>query len=327
MKSSRRRLLGVLPLVTVLVLATGCPVTGILRATPEGGETENPLPDLPETGPREAETPPEEILALTRESRRLAKKGFQFLSGDKIDISVFGHADLHTVIRVPRNLKAGFPMIGEVDFTEKTIRDMEVEIRTRLEAKHLHEAHVSILPLEFAERQVFITGEVKKNGAYAIPPFGTLTLVQLIALSGGFSENANRNRVKLIRETVGARREYILSYATIEKGGNLEADIYLLPGDDVMIPAQEKVYVLGSVNRPGGFAVGAERLTASKAIALAQGFTRLAAPSKTVVIRETEDGKKTTFKVPLSRILEFEATQRDLELRPGDVVFVPESLF
>jgi polysaccharide export outer membrane protein len=313
--------------MAVLLLAGGCPSSGILKATRGEDESKDPLPELPEAGSREPETVPEEIVALTRESMRMAKKGFQFLSGDKIDISVFGHPDLHTVVRIPRDIKAGFPVIGEVDFTGKTIREMEVEIRSRLEANHLHEAHVSILPLEFAERQVFVTGEVKKNGAFAIPPFGTLTLVQLIALAGGFSENANRNRVKLIREVQGARREYILSYGTIERGGNLDADIYLLPGDDVMVPAQEKVYVLGSVNRPGGFAVGAERLTASKAVALAQGFTRLAAPSKTVVIRETKDGKKTTFKVPLSRILEFEATQRDLELKPGDVVFVPESLF
>jgi polysaccharide export outer membrane protein len=275
----------------------------------------------------EPEKPDAELTALIQKSLRAARSGFRFRSGDKIEITVFGHPELRTEVRLPRSLTTGFPEIGDVDFSGKKIREIELEIKKRLEESLLHEAHVSLLPVEFAERNVFITGETKRSGAYRIPPFGTLTLIQLIALAGGFTEDADRNQIKLIRDDGESRREYRVSYRAIERWGNIEMDLYLQPGDEVIVTPQARVYVLGSVNRPGGFSIGAERMTVSKAVALAQGFTRLAAPSKTVVIREDREGKKITFKVPLSRILAFEATQRDLELHPGDVVFVPESLF
>jgi polysaccharide export outer membrane protein len=147
-------------------------------------------------------------------------------------------------------------------------------------------------------------------------------------MSGGFTEDADRSNILLIREREpGNRKPYRLSFAAIERKGNLSLDIYLLPGDRVLVPTQQQVFVLGSVNHPGGYSISTEGLTVSKAIALAQGFTRLAAPNSTVVIRERKDGSKTTFKVPLSSILELGNEELDLDLQPGDVVYVPESLF
>jgi polysaccharide export outer membrane protein len=270
----------------------------------------------------------EEILSLIEESKRMAEPGFRFLPGDKIEINVFGYPNLKMQIRLPRNLKMGFPLIGDVEFASKSIRTVEAEIKKRLESDHIHEAQVSVMPVEFAERSVFITGHIKKSGAYDIPPFGTLSLIQLLSLAGGFSEDADRNRILLIREESKSKsKTYTVSYDAIERSGKVDHDIFLLPGDRVLIPLQQRVFVLGSVNHPGGFSIGSQGLTASKAVALAQGFTRLAAPNSTVVIREGKDGQKTTFRVPISSILQLGNDELDLELRPGDVVYVPESLF
>ena len=316
-------------LLACLVLEAGCTTPRVVKVTPGGGVpvSKQAGPLFPARKKGQPDLPPE-LQKLIEESKSEAKHGFRFLPGDKVEIVVFGYADLRTVIRLPRDLTVGFPHIGSVDFSSKTIRELELEIRARLENGHLHEAQVSILPTEFAERTVFITGNVKKSGAYPIPPFGYLTLVQLISLAGGFDADADQDRILLTRvRDDGTSETFRISYTTIEREGNLDLDIFLRSGDRLLVPSQQKVYVLGSVNRPGGFSIGTEGLTASKAVALAQGFTRLAAPNSTVVIRVGTEGKKTAFRVPLSTILDAGSEELDLELEPGDVVFVPESLF
>lgn len=331
MRSRTCRFQGALAVLFLLLGLWACDTPRIRKVTPEGEET---LPDVvrSEATPIEASEPevlPEDLEKLIAESKDESWGGFRFLAGDRVEITVFGYPDLKMQTRLPRDLKLRFPLIGEVDLVGKTIRQVEEEIRTRLEADHIFEAQVTVTPLEFAERTVFISGSVNKNGAYDIPPFGSLTLVQLISLAGGFSEDAELDRILLIRDRAGReRRMYRVSYTFIQEKGNLELDVALKPGDTILVPTQQRVYVLGSVNHPGGFSVGPEGLTASKAVALAQGFTRLAAPNSTVVIREGKDGRKVTFKVPLSTILDFGGSEElDLDLRPGDVVFVPESLF
>ncbi|MHC4600554.1 MAG: SLBB domain-containing protein [Planctomycetota bacterium] len=311
-------------------LVVGCATPRVREVKPEGDPRRKP--DAPSaitpTPPGKEGEPGVDLEALIEESSRLARPGFRFLPGDKIEINVFGYNDLRMQIRLPRDLKIGFPLIGDIDFKGRTIREVEGEITRRLETDHLHDAQVSVMPLEFAERSVFITGQIKKSGAYHIPPFGTLSLVQLLSLAGGFTDDADRDRILLIREPKGGeRKKYSVSYNDIERRGKIDYDICLLPGDRVLIQPQQRVFVLGSVNHPGGFSIGAEGLTASKAVALAQGFTRLAAPNSTVVIREGADGRKTTFRVPISSILQAGNAELDLELRPGDVVYVPESLF
>jgi polysaccharide export outer membrane protein len=294
---------------------------------PPEGEGERGRIEVPPGAEPEAEKEVD-LSGLIDESSRIVEQGYRFLPGDLIEISVFQYPDLHMKVRVPRDLQLNYPMIGMLDLTGMVVKDLEMTLRTRLEEKFIPRAQVSVLPIEFAPRPVYITGNVKNGGAFAIPPMGTLSLLQLVSLAGGFTEDADRGGILLIREREpGSRSTYRISYPSIERKGKLNLDVYLLPGDRLLVPTQQRVYVLGSVNHPGGFSLSAEGLTASKAIALAQGFTRLAAPNSTVVIREKKDGSKTTFKVPLSSILELGNEELDLNLQPGDVVYVPESLF
>ena len=84
-----------------------------------------------------------------------------------------------------------------------------------------------------------------------------------------------------------------------------------------------KIYVLGQVKKPGPYPFE-EQMTLIAAIARAGGTTRLADPNRTVVTRET-DGNKRRFQAMVGDIGQGRAT--DVSLRPGDIVFVPESLF
>jgi polysaccharide export outer membrane protein len=87
------------------------------------------------------------------------------------------------------------------------------------------------------------------------------------------------------------------------------------------------VMVFGKVRRPGSYELLAGRQhTLLQIIATAGGFTDIAARDRVRIVR-TVDGKKHTIKVKTSELLHGNKGVRDINLMPGDVVTVPESIF
>lgn len=84
-----------------------------------------------------------------------------------------------------------------------------------------------------------------------------------------------------------------------------------------------KVYVLGQVSKPGPVIVDG-RITVIEAIARAGGTTQLADANRTLLTRDGEDGQVRVL-VPVGEIGIGRAP--DIELQPGDILFVPESPF
>jgi protein involved in polysaccharide export with SLBB domain len=85
-----------------------------------------------------------------------------------------------------------------------------------------------------------------------------------------------------------------------------------------------KVYVLGQVAKPGPYPFDG-RMTVIDAVAMAGGTTKLADANGTKVTRTTEDGKQIVVVVKAGAI--GEGREPDVELQPGDIVFVPETPF
>lgn len=83
-----------------------------------------------------------------------------------------------------------------------------------------------------------------------------------------------------------------------------------------------KIFVLGEVNRPGSIPFE-ENMTVIGAIAKAGGTTKIADSNRTILTREGSDGEKVRSAVPVSAIGRGQAP--DVELAPGDIIFVPES--
>lgn len=85
----------------------------------------------------------------------------------------------------------------------------------------------------------------------------------------------------------------------------------------------KKVYVFGEVKKPGTFPYE-ERMNIIQAITLAGGFEKLANKNGISVTRVL-DGREQRLQVPVKEIGEGKAP--NFQLEPGDIVFVPESLF
>jgi len=108
------------------------------------------------------------------------------------------------------------------------------------------------------------------------------------------------------------------------EAGDMRNNIALQAGDVVTVPHAGIVYVLGAVNRPGGFVVSNDRtqLTALKILSLAGGLTKIAKLSHSYIIRQDAQGKQTETEVDLKKILQREA--EDVQMRASDILYVPD---
>lgn len=90
---------------------------------------------------------------------------------------------------------------------------------------------------------------------------------------------------------------------------------------------KEKIFILGEVGKPGSVDLPDEtKLTVLEAITLAGGFSKIAAPNRTKVIRMV-NGKTHTIPVEVSAIMYHGQKEKDFALHPNDVIYVPQSYF
>ncbi len=89
----------------------------------------------------------------------------------------------------------------------------------------------------------------------------------------------------------------------------------------------QTVYILGQVQKPSAVEIPPEKpLTVLEAITSVGGFTDIAAPSKVKVLR-MDNGNQKAIDVDITQITKYGNKSLDINLMPGDVVFVPQSIF
>ena len=106
--------------------------------------------------------------------------------------------------------------------------------------------------------------------------------------------------------------------------GDMQNNIMLQAGDVVTVPHAGIVYVLGAVNRPGGFVMANDRteLTTMKVLALAGGLTRIAKSKQAFIVRTDSQGKRSQTEIDLKKILNRES--EDVQMRASDILYIPE---
>ncbi|MEJ1973812.1 MAG: polysaccharide biosynthesis/export family protein [Lacunisphaera sp.] len=95
----------------------------------------------------------------------------------------------------------------------------------------------------------------------------------------------------------------------------------------VMEYAKRDVKVLGQVGKPGAVDIPTDRpLKLLDAIALAEGFTRLADRKRVTLTRTDASGKTTTTEINADSIIQSRNSADQWTLQQGDVINVPERL-
>jgi len=109
----------------------------------------------------------------------------------------------------------------------------------------------------------------------------------------------------------------------------LEADYLVDPRVSVSIASStgRPIMIFGEVRSPGAYEMQAgRRATLLQVIARAGGFTDIAARDRVLIVRLV-DGKEQTIKVRVTDLFKGRDGITDIDLRAGDVITVPETLF
>jgi polysaccharide export outer membrane protein len=109
------------------------------------------------------------------------------------------------------------------------------------------------------------------------------------------------------------------------ESGNATNNIILQAGDIVTVPHAGIAYILGAVNRPGGYVMANDRSLMSilKLLSLSGGLTRTAKQDKAVIIRKDAQSQQHEVAVDLKKVLA--RTTEDVPLQPSDILYVPDS--
>ena len=238
--------------------------------------------------------------------------------GDDLDINVFGLPELSQHARVGNSGDISLPLVGNLHLAGLSNDEAQLLIERRLADGHfVNNPQVSVYVKEYTAEGICLMGEVSRPGVYS--PLGAHRLLDLIETAGGLTNKAGKTITVAHRDDQEHPITITFSNDVAKTAAN---NIELLPGDTVVVSKAGIVYVLGEVNRPGGFVMEDNKITASQVLAMASGPTHLAALDGTKVIRHTPEGLK-DIPLQLKKILE--AKTSDVVLLPDDIIWVPGS--
>jgi polysaccharide export outer membrane protein len=241
--------------------------------------------------------------------------------GDLLEIGEYHTPEFRSVVRVSTTGVVALPMIGDVQVGGLDEHAAAHAIEAALVAKGmlLHPL-VSVLVTASAGQDVNVLGEVTHPGVY--PYAAHHRLLDLISSASGLAPSAGRLVNVFSRSDPETPHAVVLDPNGTDK--NADHNPELNPGDTVQVSRAGLVYVVGDVNRPGGFPVDPVRgLTVVQAISLAWGPTQNAATGKGLLIREQKGGRTLTD-LNLKRLLR--GQDPDLQVEDGDILFVPDSM-
>jgi len=156
-------------------------------------------------------------------------------SGDVLEILVWKNADLSKTVTVRPDGKISLPLINDIQAAGSTPMELKEQIAQELR-KFKEVPEVSVIVTDAKSRVVYVLGQVVRPGAYPLGP--NATVIQVIALSGGFTQFADSNNIIVIRRGGGTATEKRIpvSYRAILKGQRTEGDIALQAGDTIIVP-------------------------------------------------------------------------------------------
>jgi polysaccharide export outer membrane protein len=165
---------------------------------------------------------------------------------------------------------------------------------------------------------VSVLGQVHTPGTYSITT--PQTILKILSLAGGLSEEADRN-VTVKRNKSGEQLKYYVSNNADEALSNM---VMVYPGDTVLVSRAPLVYVMGDVNRPGGYAITTndQHLSVLQVIAMAGSANKTSKQSHVRLIRTTDQGQ---VEMPVRLDQMEKGKQPPLMLQANDIVYVPFS--
>jgi polysaccharide export outer membrane protein len=150
---------------------------------------------------------------------------------DVIEVFVYKEPDLSTTVTVRPDGRISLPLAGELEANGKPAAQLQEEIAERLK-RYISGPVVNVMVKQINSLKISVLGEVRKPDVYRIK--NRVTVLDAIAMAGGFTDLARPNRVVVLRNTPsGQRRIKVNINQAVDD--NITPPLFLEPADTVYV--------------------------------------------------------------------------------------------
>jgi polysaccharide biosynthesis/export protein len=153
---------------------------------------------------------------------------------DVLAINVWKEQDISRSVPVRSDGKISLPLVGEVQAAGQTPLKLEQDIASKLKS-YISDPEVTVIVQQINSQKYNILGMVAKPGSY--PLTNSATVLDAIALAGGFRDFAKKKAIYVLRENAdGTQTKLPFNYNNVIKGQNLAQNVKLQPRDTIVVP-------------------------------------------------------------------------------------------
>ena len=148
---------------------------------------------------------------------------------DILDVAVWNVAELQKTVPVRPDGKISLPLVNDITAAGLTPMELRDQL-TKQMAQFVQNPDVSVVVREIRSQKVSVIGQVRTPGRYDIK--GPATVLDALALAGGFTEFAARRKITILRASQALHFDYDVA---VSKGG-VKNNLLIKPGDIVVVP-------------------------------------------------------------------------------------------
>ena len=255
---------------------------------------------------------------------------------DQITVRVFAADDIpDKPVQIDNDGSVTLPMIGQVHAAGLTVEQLQANLVTAYK-KYFKDPQVTVQVNDFRSQPVSVAGNVNTPGVVQLK--GNRNLMEVLGQAGGLRADAGDN-VLITRNlsegpipVAGAFTDPTGKYSVahidvraVMSGKDPEGNIMIKPHDVITVARARMVYVLGNVTRPGGYVMtDNETMSVTQAIAVAGGWDKTARLSQAKVLRSDGGPERESIPLDVKKIMENKSP--DVQLKPDDILYVPNSM-
>jgi polysaccharide biosynthesis/export protein len=150
---------------------------------------------------------------------------------DVLQISVWNNEALSRLVPVRPDGMISLPLLNDVAAAGRTPLELRQQLVKRL-AEFVPSPEVSVIVTEVRSFKVSVLGQVNKPGRYDLK--NRATVLDVLAMAGGFTEFASRSKITVLRNDGRAARRLSFNYDKVSEGS--QPTLQVRPGDVVLVP-------------------------------------------------------------------------------------------
>ncbi|HRW76869.1 MAG TPA: polysaccharide biosynthesis/export family protein [Saprospiraceae bacterium] len=253
------------------------------------------------------------------------------MAGDRLRIEVAQAPELSKDYAVAGDGSIDVNILGRLPVEGLTTEGVADLLVDRLNRSYFKEATVTVEVSEFVEGSVLLFGEVRNPMKLDVSGDQLITLMEVLADSGGLTERAAGDRVHILRWKPGGRMEretILVDVKEMLENADFRHDQYLRPRDIIFVPAKqggvgsEEFLALGEFSTPG-FHDYVEGMDVIRAVVAAGGVSREGRMDAARLLRPTAGGEYEMIPLDLARLFGSADMQMNIPILAGDILFVP----